>query len=54
MKRQNKNYSKNCYSRKEEQVVIKRFEANGWNFRGVRTYNGTEKNFHSLLFFDKK
>lgn len=54
MKRKKKNYSKTCHSRKEEQEAIKRFEHKGWSFRGVRTYNGTEKNFHSLLFFDKK
>lgn len=53
-KRINKNYSKTCHSRKEEQAVIKRFENNGWLFGGVRTYNGKEENFHSLLFFHRK
>ena len=52
-KRINKNYSKTCHSRKEEQDVIKRFESKGWSFGGVRTYNGTESKFHSILFFHR-
>lgn len=52
-KRKNKSYSKTCHSRQEEQTAMQRFEAKGWSFGGVRTYNGTTKNFHSLLFFNR-